>query len=70
MVIEFSKGDSHQYVFDNSTSQTYSYCSYPALSPSSEWVQTNFKKGISGFVFFNFYEDRKVLQEYFFKWKN
>jgi hypothetical protein len=70
VVIEFSKGDSHQYVFDNSTSQTYSYCSYPALSPSSEWVQTNFKKGISGFVFFNFYEDRKVLQEYFFKWKN
>lgn len=68
-IIEFSKGDSHQYIFDNSTSQIFNYYSYPAFSPSSEWVQTNFKKGISGFVMFNYYEDSKIVKDYFFKWK-
>lgn len=48
--IHFGKGDSHQAVYDDTTSQYYDYNSYPAMSPSSEWVQTNFKKGRSGFV--------------------
>lgn len=48
--IEFSKGDSHQMLFDYSTAQDFDYCNYPALSPASEWVQTGFKKGIRGFV--------------------
>lgn len=55
--IEFSKGDSHQKIFDESTSDYFDYYNYPAFSPSSEWVQTNFKKGMSGFEFFNFKED-------------
>ena len=49
--IEFSKGDSHQMIMDYATSDDFDYCNYPAFSPSSEWVQTNFKKGRSGFVF-------------------
>ena len=48
--VEFSKGDSHQMLFDWSTAQDFRYMNYPALSPSSEWVQSNFKKGKRGFV--------------------
>jgi hypothetical protein len=48
--VEFSKGDSHQMLFDYCTSDDFEYCNYPAFSPSSNWVQTNFKKGRSGFV--------------------
>ena len=48
--IEFSKGDSHQMLFDYSTSQDFDYMNYPAISPSSEWVQNNFKKGVRGFI--------------------
>lgn len=66
--IEFSKGDSHQYIFDNSTSQTFNYYSYPAFSPSSDWVQTNFQKGISGFVHFNYFPDRKAINDKLFEW--
>lgn len=51
--VEFSKGDSHQMLFDYATSDDFDYFNYPAFSPSSEWVQTNFKKGRSGFVLFN-----------------
>ncbi len=47
---EFSKGDSHQMVFDFASSDDFRYMNYPAFSPSSDWVQTNFKKGKSGFV--------------------
>lgn len=65
--IEFSKGDSHQMVFDDATSDTFGYYNYPALSPSSEWVQTNFQKGKRGFVFFNFKKDRKTTHPYFFE---
>lgn len=64
--IEFSKGDSHQMIFDDATSDTFGYYNYPALSPSSEWVQTNFQKGKRGFVFFNFRKDRKSTHPYFF----
>lgn len=48
--IEFSKGDSHQALFDMCTSDDFDYFNYPAFSPSSEWVQNNFKKGRRGFV--------------------
>lgn len=51
--IEFSKGDSHQMLFDYTTSMDFDYFNFPAFSPASEWVQTNFKKGKSGFVIFN-----------------
>ena len=68
--IEFSKGDSHQKIFDESTSDTFDYYNYPAFSPSSEWVQTNFKKGMSGFEFFNFKEDgNKIHNPFKFSWK-
>jgi hypothetical protein len=69
-IIEFSKGDSHQYLFDNSSSDSFNYYNYPALSPSSSWVQTNFKKGLSGFVQFSYYEDdTRAINECLFKWK-
>lgn len=68
ITIEFSKGDSHQYLFDNTPSK-FNYYNYPALSPSSDWVQTNFARGKSGFVFFNYTEDSKETKEYLFDWK-
>jgi len=68
--IYFIKGDSHQDIFDNSTSQHFNYWNFPAFSPSSNWVQTNFKKGISGFYFLNFYKDTYSKHPYYFKWKN
>jgi len=70
VTIEFSKGDSHQYLFDNSTSESFNYYNYPAFSPSSNWVQTNFQKGISGFIHFNYYNNRKGINEYLFDWSN
>ena len=69
-IIEFSKGDSHQYLFDNSTGNKFNYYNYPALSPASNWVQTNFKKGESGAIFFNYFEeDEKKIHEISFPWK-
>ena len=49
--VHFCKGDSHQKVFDYTSSQDFDYMNYPAFSPSSGYVQANFKKGISGFGF-------------------
>ena len=51
--LEFSKGDSHQAIYDDTTSNDFSYYNYPAFSPPSNWVGTNFKKSRSGFNFFN-----------------
>ena len=48
--IWFDKGDSHQLLFDYSTAQDFNYMNHIALSPSSEWVQANFKKGDRGFT--------------------
>ena len=48
--IEFTKGDSHQYLMDCASTDDFDYFNIMAFSPSSEWVQTNFKKGRSGFV--------------------
>jgi hypothetical protein len=64
--IIFEKGDSHQYLFDNSTSDLFSYLNYPAFSLSSNWVATNFQKGKSGFIHYNYFEGRKSLNEYIF----
>jgi hypothetical protein len=49
--IRFAKGDSHQAIFDDTTSNDFTYNSYPALSPASEWVQSNFKNSKRGFSF-------------------
>lgn len=51
--IEFSKGDSHQSVFDDTTSNDFVYYNYPAFSPPSNWVKSNFKNSKSGFMLFN-----------------
>jgi hypothetical protein len=62
--IEFSKGDSHIFLFDGSSAERFNYYNYPALSPSSAWVQHNFQQGISGFVSFNYLKggkDKRIL---------
>ena len=66
--IEFSKGDSHQAVFDETTSNDFDYYNYPAFSPPSNWVKTNFKNSKSGFRFFNIDKDTnlKVHIPYYF----
>ena len=46
----FKKGDSHQLLFDMCTSADFDYYNYGALSPASQWVQTNFKAGKQSFV--------------------
>jgi len=48
--IEFSKADSHQLLLDYTTAQDFDYFNITSLSPSSEWAQTNFKKGRRGCV--------------------
>lgn len=67
--IEFGKGDSHQMLLDYCTSDDFDYFNYPAFSPASEWVQTNFKKGRSGFVNMqiNYITNDKTVVPYFFK---
>jgi len=69
--IEFSKGDSHQCLFDMSSSDDFDYMNYPAFSPSSDWCQTNFKKGRSGFVIQTIDANRKekVIKPFWFDWK-
>jgi len=49
-LIIFKKGDSHQALFDLCSSDDFFYFNYPSGAPSSDWVQTNFKKGRRGFV--------------------
>ena len=58
--IEFSKGDSHQAIYDDTTSNDFSYYNYPAFSPPSNWVKTNFKNSKSGFNFFNIQKDSNI----------
>lgn len=65
--IEFCKGDSHQYITDNSTSKSFSYNNFPAFSPPSGWVQVNFQNSISGFVHYNYYDNgQKSLNDHIF----
>jgi hypothetical protein len=58
--IEFSKGDSHQAIYDDTTSNDFSYYNYPAFSPPSNWVKTNFKNSKSGFNFFNVKKNENI----------
>jgi hypothetical protein len=58
--IEFSKGDSHQALYDDTTSNDFSYYNYPAFSPPSNWVKTNFKNSKSGFNFFNIKKEENI----------
>jgi hypothetical protein len=50
------------------SSDDFDYFNYPALSPSSEWVQTNFKRGRRGFVLEHIKDNgaRVVVEPYFF----
>jgi len=66
--IQFDKGDSHQCLFDYCSSDDFDYMNYPAFSPSSEWVQTNFKKGRSGFAIQHVYPDinRRPIELFWF----
>lgn len=66
--IEFSKGDSHQMLLDYCTSDDFDYFNYPSFSPSSNWIQSNFKKGRSGFVLQNvaYNKNIKEIKPYFF----
>jgi len=69
--IEFSKGDSHQLVFDHSSSDRFDYFNYMALSPSSNWIQTNYKKGVSGATLFNYNSTKDYdIKHIFFDWKS
>lgn len=58
-LVIFCKGDSHQALFDMCSSDDFYYFNYPALSPSSQWVQNNFKKGRRGF-FLESYKGTKI----------
>jgi len=58
--IEFSKGDSHQAIYDDTTSNDFSYYNYPAFSPPSNWVKLNFGKSRSGFNFFNVKREENI----------
>ncbi len=58
--IEFSKGDSHQSIYDDTTSNDFSYYNYPAFSPPSNWVKTNFKNSKSGFRFYNIHKEQNI----------
>ena len=68
--IEFSKGDSHQFLLDYASSDIFDYCNYGAVSPSSNWVQSNFKKGRSSFVIqhINPKENEKIVKPFYFNW--
>tara|TARA_R110002050_G_scaffold281289_2_gene428604 strand:+ start:877 stop:2085 length:1209 start_codon:yes stop_codon:yes gene_type:complete len=52
--IRFAKGDSHQAVYDWTTSHRTIYCNYPAMSPGSGYVTTNFKPSLRGVMFETF----------------
>ena len=64
--IIFEKGDSHLYLFDSSSSDVFKYYNYPAFSPSSNWVMTNFQLGKSGFIHFNYDTEQKSINEFYF----
>jgi len=66
----FEKGDTHLQLFDYDSSEVFNYFNYRALSPASEWVQTNFKRGVSGFTIMKCWKDQKELMTipYEFGW--
>jgi len=70
--ITFEKGDSHLQLFDYANSDKFDYLNYMALSPASEWIQTNFKRGRSGYNLMIVTKDkkRKIMLPTEFKWSN
>jgi hypothetical protein len=64
--IEFSKGDSHQLIFDLTSSTAFEYQNFGAFSPPSDWVKTNFKNTKSSFSIFNYYDKQKTINNYIF----
>lgn len=64
--IEFSKGDSHQLLFDCTSSTAFEYQNFGAISPPSDWVKTNFKNSLRSFTTFNYYEKQKSQHNYIF----
>jgi hypothetical protein len=64
--IEFSKGDSHQLIFDLTSSTAFEYQNFGAFSPPSDWVKTNFKNTKSSFTLFNYYQNQKTINNYIF----
>lgn len=64
--IEFSKGDSHQLIFDLTSSTAFEYQNFGAFSPPSDWVKTNFKNTKSSFTVMNYYEQQKTIHNYIF----
>lgn len=64
--IEFGKGDSHQLIFDLTSSTSFEYQNFGAFSPPSDWVKTNFKNTKSSFTIFNYYDKQKTINNYIF----
>lgn len=62
--IEFSKGDSHLSLLDESTSTDFHYYNYPAFSPPSSWVKSNFSNTKSGFKFFNIKKNENIKNHF------
>jgi len=62
--IEFSKGDSHLGLFDESTSTDFHYYNYPAFSPPSGWIKANFSNTKAGFRFFNIKKDENIKNHF------
>lgn len=60
--VSFNKGDTHVQQLDESCSDDFSYNSYMALSPSTQWVQHNFKRGKRGFNLQVFEENTRGIQ--------
>jgi hypothetical protein len=58
--IEFNKGDSHQAVFDETSTNDFFYYTFPALSPPSNWVKTNFKNTLSGFRMISYSNEKRA----------
>jgi len=64
--IEFGKGDSHQLMFDFTSSTAFEYQNFGAFSPPSDWVKVNFKNTKSSFTTMNYYEKQKTINNYIF----
>lgn len=65
--VEFGKGDSHQLLFDSTSSTAFEYQNFGAISPPSNWVKTNFKNTLRCFTTFNYYANQKTQNNYIFK---
>lgn len=66
-LVVFKKGDSHQSLFDECTSDDFFYYNYPAFSPSSNWIKNNYKFGRRGFVLETFKGTETETKKYFYK---